>query len=166
MKNSAVSFAVTAIILIGAIWYGYANYHVQIHDWLGVRTQYSIYVGESFFSVTIANDASERKQGLSGTTELPDQQGMLFVFDDSGRYGMWMKDMLYAIDIIWIDENLEVVHIEEDVRPETYPRTFSSPQVARFVLEVPAFSVETFKIQRGQKVSIPVDVLPADLQPQ
>ncbi|MAZ29837.1 hypothetical protein CL655_00975 [bacterium] len=165
LRNSIISFVVLAGVLLVSLWYVYANYHQEIYDWLGVRVQYTMFISEVFFSVTVADEPAEWRRGLSNTAPLVDQTGMLFVFDTSDRYGMWMKDMRYALDMIWIDENFTVVHIEENVTPDTYPTTFSSPVPARFVLEVPAFTVESFKIQVGQQASIPVDVLPDDLQP-
>jgi uncharacterized membrane protein (UPF0127 family) len=121
-------------------------------------------IEEAFLSVTVADEPHEWRQGLSGTRQLENQTGMLFVFAEEDRYGMWMKDMNYPIDILWIDNNFSVVHIEENVAPETYPKVFSSPELARFVLEVPAFTAETFKLEVGDSAFIPVEVLPADLQ--
>ena len=165
IRSSLVAFILVTAGLLVSLWYVYANYYEEIYDFFGVRVQYTMFIDEVFFSVTVADEPWERKQGLSNSAPLDDQTGMLFVFDDSGRYGMWMKDMRYALDMIWIDENFTVVHVEENVTPDTYPTVFSSPGPARFVLEVPAFTVESFKIKTGQRASIPVEVLPEDLQP-
>lgn len=164
-RYSLSAFVVGITLILSGIWYVYAVYHEEIYDFLGVTLQHTIFIEEVYFSVTVADEPDERRIGLSNSDPLPDQTGMLFVFDEPGRYGMWMKDMRYALDMIWIDEDLTVVHIEENVTPDSYPEVFSSPMQARFVLEVPAFTVESFKIQTGQRASIPVDVLPEDLQP-
>jgi uncharacterized membrane protein (UPF0127 family) len=170
MRNSIIAFIVFASILLVGLWYGFAKYHEEIYDWLGVRVQYTMFISEVFFSVTVADEPAEWRQGLSGTRSLADQTGMLFIFAESDIYGMWMKDMNYALDIIWIDEDFTVVHIEENITPDTYPATFASPVPARFVLEVPAFTVESFKLGVGQQANIPVDIWPddlrANLQPQ
>lgn len=93
--------------------------------------------------VEIADTPDERAQGLSGTTELADDEGMLFVFDTEGTYGFWMHDMLISIDIIWVASDGSVVHIEHSLSPDTYPQTFTPPLPARYVLEVPAgFALE------------------------
>lgn len=163
-RDSLIAFVIVAAIGLMGLWYVYATYYEEIYDFFGVRVEYTVSIEEAFFTVTIADEPHEWRQGLSNTSPLADQTGLLFVFADEDRYGMWMKDMNYALDIIWIDDDLTVVHVEENVTPDTYPKVFSSPEPARFVLEVPAFTAETFKIEAGDTAFIPVDVLPPDLQ--
>jgi len=66
----------------------------------------------------VADIASERKKGLSELDSLPLNEGMLFVFESEGQYGIWMKDMKFAIDIIWVDKNKKIIDIEQNVAPE------------------------------------------------
>ena len=47
-----------------------------------------------------------------------------------------MKDMDFSIDIIWLDRDRRVVHIEKNVSPNTYPDVFRSNVAAKYVLEV------------------------------
>ena len=42
---------------------------------------------------------------------------MLFVSEQSSRQSFWMKDMKFPIDIIWLDSNGTVVHIEHTLQP-------------------------------------------------
>lgn len=86
--------------------------------------------------VTIADTPQEQEQGLSGTESLAQNAGKLFVFKDIGSYGFWMKDMNYSIDIIWIDQNLKIIGISRDLKPETYPEIFYPPSDVKYVLEV------------------------------
>ena len=88
--------------------------------------------------VEIADTPAARTQGLSGRHELAPGTGMLFVFDRPDTYGFWMPDMYFSIDILWLDVNKRVVHIEPDVSPESYPESFSPPAPALYVLEVPS----------------------------
>ncbi len=76
-----------------------------------------------------------RQKGLSGRNRLADDQGMLFVFERSGKYCFWMKDMKFPIDIIWTDSGKKVVAIEKDVQPNTYPDSFCTQKPALYVLE-------------------------------
>lgn len=66
----------------------------------------------------ILSRASDRKKGLSGRESLPLTEGVLFAFENSGQYPFWMKDMKFAIDIIWVDENKRVVYIVHNAPPE------------------------------------------------
>lgn len=95
-------------------------------------------IGQFDLLASVANTPEERRQGLSGTTAMPPTLGKLFVFDSDDDWGIWMKDMNYAIDILWISNENEVVHIEENIAPDTYPTVFRSPREARYVLELAA----------------------------
>ena len=95
-------------------------------------------VGTATLQVEIAQTTEQKITGLSYRPSLAEGRGMLFIFDTDGRHGIWMKDMQFPIDIIWIDAAMKVVHIEKSVAPDTYPQVFTSPVPARYVLEVPA----------------------------
>jgi uncharacterized membrane protein (UPF0127 family) len=88
--------------------------------------------------VAVADTDEERELGLSGTAVLPQNAGKLFIFNAPGKYGFWMKDMRYAIDIIWIDESFRIVGIAEGILPGTYPEVFYPPSPVKYVLEVNA----------------------------
>lgn len=106
-------------------------------------------------SVIIADTPELRRQGLSGRKEIG-AAGMLFVFDEPDYHGIWMKDMLFPIDIIWIDESLTVVGIDKGVRPDTYPRTFRPPVPVRYVVETVERYTDTFGLSVGDSVRLPL----------
>lgn len=91
----------------------------------------------------IVSKASDRKKGLSDTESLPLAQGMLFVFENTGTYSFWMKDMKFAIDIIWLDENKKIVSIANYAYPEPDKKDgeltlYSPSSPAKYVLEINA----------------------------
>lgn len=111
-------------------------------------------VGDVKLQVAIADEPHERTQGLSGTKKLLPGTGMLFVFEEDGDRGFWMKDMLFSIDMIWISSDGMVVDVTHSASPESYPRVFSPSEPVQYVLEVPSgFSVE-HSIQKDLKVSV------------
>lgn len=157
----SVVFVVVGLLAI----YAYLNYGDEIYYAVfNEPAYYNIFVGTVAIDVTIANTEEERKLGLSNTKPLKDLQGKLFLFDKEGFYGMWMKDMNYPIDIIWVNNDLEIVHIEENVSPETYPKVFGPDEPARYVLETKAFFVSTYKIKEGFKLTMPPGLLPMDIK--
>ena len=95
-------------------------------------------INDTSIKVEIADTVESRAQGLSERKILRDGTGMLFIFDSSGQYGFWMKDMNFSIDIVWISESFEVIGIEHEVTPETFPTIFYPPGPVRYVLELPA----------------------------
>ena len=84
-------------------------------------------IGSSSVLASVADSLPERIKGLSDTPYLPDGVVKLFVFGAEGSHAIWMKDMNYALDIIWVSKAGEIVHIEEQVDPDTYPSSFESP---------------------------------------
>lgn len=114
----------------------------------------TVTIGGHTIFVEIQDTDSERNKGLSGRSSLAEGRGMLFVFEGDGIYSFWMKDMLFPIDIIWISSNGNIVDINENVAPDTYPKTFSSQSPARYVLELPANTVKRLRISVGDIVRL------------
>lgn len=106
--------------------------------------------GDTRIAISVADTPATREQGLSGTGALPEDTGKLFVFDDMGMYGFWMKDMAYALDIVWLDGTLTVVDITKDIRPDTYPTVFYPKRDILYALEVPAGFTDAASIGIGQ----------------
>jgi uncharacterized membrane protein (UPF0127 family) len=104
--------------------------------------------------VEVADTAAARERGLSGHAPLKEQEGMLFVFESDEHWGIWMKDMHFAIDIVWADAQGKILTIAERAAPETYPQTFSPTAPARYVLELPAGFVERHGIAEGDQIVI------------
>ena len=106
----------------------------------------------SVYNVLLSNTNESRTQGLSGRQNLPDDTVMLFAFDVPGRLGFWMKDMLFPIDIIFLDENMKVVNYFDNVKPETYPNVFYSESDSKYVIEMNAGQRENKKIDKGMEI--------------
>ena len=79
---------------------------------------------------------------------------MLFVFDTDDTWGIWMKDMQFAIDIVWINAEGVVVSVKAAASPSSYPEAFYPSAPARYVLEVPAGYAAAQGIAEGVKVVI------------
>lgn len=109
-------------------------------------------VGGTEVEADVADTLARRTQGLSGRGALPEGTGMLFVFDESDTHGIWMRDMRFAIDIFWLDDDMRVVAIKENVDPSSYPETFYPESSARYVLEIPAGFTLAHGIALGDKV--------------
>lgn len=115
-----------------------------------------IYINDMPMWVDVADSVKEIKTGLSGRTTLETGQGMLFIFDKLDFYGMWMKDMNFPIDIIWIDENLQIIDIKTQVLQKSYSEIFYPVQKALYVIEVNAGFSELNNIKIGDKVILQI----------
>ncbi len=111
-------------------------------------------IGSATVRAEIAETTEQRVRGLSGRVQLGKDEGMLFVFSVPGTYAIWMPDMNFPIDIIWLDENMNVVDIKEHATPESYPEKFKPNKPASYVLEVSSGYVKEKGIQVGTKVAI------------
>ena len=93
----------------------------------------NIYIGNKQYSVQIAKTESEKEKGLQGVKNLPENEGMLFVYDKPQTVSFWMKDTLIPLDIIFIDEDQEVISIYQG-KPED--ETVVEEDNVKYVLEV------------------------------
>ena len=79
----------------------------------------TVQLDDKLLQVYIADTDPRRMRGLMFETEsfLDNDKGMLFVFDEPGSRSMWMKNMQFHLDIIWFNENGNVISIEKNVPP-------------------------------------------------
>ncbi|PIR89038.1 MAG: hypothetical protein COU07_03020 [Candidatus Harrisonbacteria bacterium CG10_big_fil_rev_8_21_14_0_10_40_38] len=110
--------------------------------------------GAEFF-VKLADSKDKYIKGLSGVPGLRDNEGMLFLFDKPDRYGFWMKDMLFSIDIIWISRG-KIIGIEESLEPvkSGLPPLYYPKTPVDMVLEVKAGTAIKYQMKEGDSVKI------------
>ncbi len=81
-------------------------------------------INDISINALVADNDYSRTKGLSGRDILAPNEGLLFVFDKEGHHGFWMKEMNFPIDIVWLNKDKKIVHIEHNVLPNTYPKIF------------------------------------------
>lgn len=118
-------------------------------------------VDDVVLHVQIADTDARRARGLMFQEQLPYDQGMIFVFDNTNVYSMWMLNMQFPLDLIWFDSDGNVVHIEKGVAPcksalETATCTVQNgpDEGALYILEVTAGFVDKFGIDENSKLEI------------
>lgn len=92
-----------------------------------------IKLGEKEYNVREAKTPEELQDGLQGVKELPQDEGMIFYFDQPDLVEMWMRDTLIPLDIIFINEDQEVIAVEQG-QPED--DTLLSHENTMYVVEV------------------------------
>lgn len=93
----------------------------------------NIHIGNKEYKVQEAHTEEEKEKGLQGVSSLPEDQGMLFFFEEPQEVSMWMKDTLIPLDIIFINEDNEVVKVAQG---EPNDETPIIAQDTLYVLEV------------------------------
>ena len=116
-----------------------------------------VLIGSTTVMASVADSLPERIKGLSGTPYLPEGIVKLFAFGVNGEHSIWMKDMNYSIDILWVSQEGLIVHIERDVSPDTYPKSFGSPVPAFYVIEANAGFTARSGIEVGDLVVVSLE---------
>jgi uncharacterized membrane protein (UPF0127 family) len=105
--------------------------------------------------VTDIADTSEKKtRGLGVRESMDENEAMIFLFDDEAKHSFWMKGMKFPIDIIWLDSNKRIVHIEHSLEPcQAQPcQSYVPDKGALYVLETVAGFAEKHGLQERMKV--------------
>jgi uncharacterized membrane protein (UPF0127 family) len=114
-------------------------------------------LGTASFNVRVAKDDTSRELGLSEVESLAPTQGLLMVYDSDGIWGIWMKDMKVGLDILWLDSEKTVIYMVKNATPElSTTKVFKSKDPARYVLEVPAGSIQDFGIKVGDSAEFTI----------
>lgn len=110
----------------------------------------------------IADTTQKMELGLQYQNKLPYNQGMLFVLQTPQVIPMWMPNMKFSLDMIWFDSNGNILHIEKNVPPCTFPDLSSCPiynrdgQPSKYALEVTSGFVDKYNISMNSKLATPI----------
>lgn len=141
---------ITALVVLGILsFFWYQN---NLKD-QGHKEFINLTLNFEDVEAEIVRSFAAKVRGLSGREGLEPGTGMLFVFNETSNPEIWMKDMKFPIDIIFINKDGEVVALFENATPESYlekpPRTFKTLEGSRYVLEVPAGTVQDSRLRVG-----------------
>lgn len=110
------------------------------------------------YRVRIADDPAERAQGLMGVPTLPAGEGMLFVWPRPTRVGMWMKNTLIPLDMLFADGTGRIVGVLEAVPPcpAEAPQcpVYTLPEPVQLVVELPAGSAARAGIRNHHRLLV------------
>ena len=109
------------------------------------------------FQVEVVISPAAIVQGLSGRPSLQEGAGMLFVFPTVSRQSMWMIEMKFPLDIVWLDENLTVVHITYNTPPcpnaQNCP-SYSSVRRVKYAIEMTAGAAEAYGFKKDMQLIV------------
>ena len=145
MKNSKIFWIVILIFLLG----------ILIFMLTAGTDEERVCFSQICLDVKVADSQNERAKGLMFVEKMDENEGMLFVFDYSDKHYFWMKNTLIPLDIIWIDEDFTIVHIENAVPcvEKNCPSYFPEKK-AKYVLEVNSGWAERNGIKIGEKINL------------
>lgn len=94
----------------------------------------SLQAGLYRIDAQVAQTEAQREIGLMHRREMPEHEGMLFVFEQAQRYCFWMKHTLLPLSIAFIDDQGRVVNTAE-MAPQS-ETTHCAEQPVRYALEM------------------------------
>ena len=108
------------------------------------------------FNISIAISPEARKKGLSGRSTLSSGTGLFFIFDSLSYQSMWMPDMNFPLDIIWLDENMRVVNVNYNVKPcETDDcQSYASVKLVKYAIEMRAGDANKYGLLEDNHVDV------------
>jgi len=98
--------------------------------------------------IEIAEDDYTRVKGLMYRETLPENQGMLFIFDDEKIQSFWMKNTPLSLDMLFADADKQIVRIHKYTKPYT-TQSYSSGEPSVYVVEVVAGFTDQYGIEPG-----------------
>ncbi|MCX6791385.1 MAG: DUF192 domain-containing protein [Candidatus Gribaldobacteria bacterium] len=137
-------FGVLIIVVIGAIFLGFY-----------FKKNSQVCFQNNCFKVEVAQTEAKRERGLMLRKSLAGDAGMFFIFDQASVCPFWMKNTLIPLDMIWLNQNKEIVFLAQNVPPCTQGDSCSSitpDQPAKYVLELNAGQVAKLNLKIGDKL--------------
>ncbi|MFB6212713.1 MAG: DUF192 domain-containing protein [Candidatus Magasanikbacteria bacterium] len=148
-----VLFAVLGMVIVGLM----ASYPF-LRKIQTAKRKAKVKINDQVIVADVVNSEKKLKKGLSGKESLGLNEGMLFVFDEKKKRSVWMKNMSFAIDVIWISDR-KIVGVTEKIPPqpnvsEENLDTYKSPKPVDKVLEVKTGRAQLFKASKGDEVLV------------
>ena len=157
MKKDLLFLAGLMIVIIGLLIFGSSSGSIP-----GVRksleaTTTQVKIKGQVFKVEVAKTPDQHAKGLSERDSLPENAGMLFVFDKPDQYQFWMKNTKIPLDIIWINQDKKIVDFYQNAQPEpavpdSQLRRYGPSTSALYVLELAAGTVGKYQITTSELV--------------
>ncbi len=151
MKKVLGLFALLLIIVAGTF---FAQNYLKTRTIFPFIKSPKALINNHTFELRVADSQKEREIGLSETKSLPQNQGMIFIFEKSDYHSFWMKNMKFPIDIIYIN-NDKIVTIKDNVqllKKDENPIVYAPTEPSDKVLEISAGLARAYKFKKGDKV--------------
>ena len=116
----------------------------------------SVVLRDMRFTVEVADDPGEQQLGLMYRDNMPDEHGMLFIFEHEIPRSFWMKNTRIALDILYFDSAQNLVSMHQNVQPCRTPQcpSYKSIKPARYVLELNGGIASKLDVSPGDHLEI------------
>jgi len=104
------------------------------------------------FNIKVLVTEPVKIRGLSGKKSMPKGEGVLFLYDTMAVQSMWMIDMRFPLDIVWLDDWFKIVHITYNTPPCVTARdcpSYSSTIPIKYAIEMNAGDASEYGFEIG-----------------
>jgi uncharacterized protein len=121
----------------------------------GPRVVIETDAGDVELAVEVADDDEERQRGLMNRESLPEDAGMIFLFEEDSSGGFWMKNTLIPLSIAFADGSGEILRILDMEPCEADPCDIYDPGVFyRSALEVNRGAFASLGVEEGDRLRL------------
>jgi len=169
-RNIIILLAVITLVILIGVFYNNLQNNTQLEK-INPITQLIdskeervwktklLQIGDKTYEIFLTENEEDMKKGLAAFDDIKDSQGMLFEFEVEDFHSFWMKDMKFDIDIIFLDKEMKVVHIFENVRKDTYKnqndyKIFIPKLKSKYVIEIKSGEVKKNKLKLGDIIKL------------
>jgi len=149
MKKIAVILMASLFLFTGCSWFG-GDANAENYKEAVFKTD----TGDHKFYVEVADDSDKRQLGLMHRESLDDDKGMIFIYPEEQKVAFWMKNTLIPLDMIFMDDDFEVIDYFTDVPPcEADPCPHYVPTGnSKYIIELNAGKISEIGLKRGDFV--------------
>ena len=151
--NKKLTFSLGAFILISFLifWQFYKEPSYRSFVAFAPQDLRQIKIKDQVFKLEVADTLAKKQKGLADRESMPQNYGMIFIFEKKGIYSFWMKEMRFPLDFLWIDGD-KIVEITKNVAVDKKILTYSSQVPIDKVIELNAGVAEKAGIEVGDKI--------------
>jgi len=117
----------------------------------------NIQIGSKNYEIYITESRENQTTGLAAFEEIKENQGMIFEFPEEDYHAFWMKNMKFDIDMIFLDQNNQVIQIFENVQKSSYKsdtdfQTYMPKLKSKFVIEIKSGETKKNGLRTGDVI--------------
>jgi uncharacterized protein len=122
--------------------------------------QGKVEINGDLINVEIAKSTAERQRWLMFRQEkIPLNSAMILVYDKPDLYSMWLLNIEYNLDLIWVDESGQIVYLVKDAPPckntlDPSSCTYKNTKAAKYVIAATSGFINRHKITMESKMTV------------
>lgn len=119
----------------------------------GIEVRFPVAVGRPVVNLRLAVTDLEKARGLMGTAQLPDDEGMAFLYERAQQVSFWMKDTPLDLDIAFVSAEGVILEVRT-MRSLDLTSVESKSGAVRLAVEMPAGWFERQGVAPGARVDL------------